>query len=125
MTDTIRYETLEDVYKDVHGIVEANSFESLELWKYWHQEKGYSWVQNNHGWLVKVGEIVKGKDVWIRPLAHIVNGRKILFVDATSSVVDWNMIEDYLKENVPSAVTRNSIYLNKENAMNFHCLVHG
>ena len=125
MTDTIRYETLEDVYKDVHGIVEANSFESLELWKYWHQEKGYTWVQNNHGWLVKVGEIIKGKEVWISPLAHIVNGRKILFVDATSSVVDWNMIEDYLKENVPSAVTRNKIYLNKENAMNFHCLVHG
>ncbi len=125
MTDTIRYETLEDVYKDVHGIVEANSFESLELWKYWHQEKGYSWVQNNHSWLVKVGEIVKGKEVWISPVAHIVNGRKILFVDATSSVVDWNMIEDYLKENVPSAVTRNKIYLNKENAMNFHCLVHG
>lgn len=124
MTDTIRYETLEDVYKDVHGIVEANSFESLELWKYWHQEKGYTWVQNNHGWLVKVGEIIKGKEVWISPVAHIVNGRKILFVDATSSVVDWNMIEDYLKENVPSAVTRNKIYLNKENAMNFHCLVH-
>ncbi len=125
MTDTIRYETLEDVYKDVHGIVEANSFESLELWKYWHQEKGYTWVQNNHGWLVKVGEIIKGKEVWISPVAHIVNGRKILFVDATSSVVDWNMIEEYLKENVPSAVTRNKIYLNKENAMNFHCLVHG
>lgn len=125
MTDTIRYETLEDVYKDVHGIVEANSFESLELWKYWHQEKGYTWVQNNHGWLVKVGEIIKGKEVWISPVAHIVNGRKILFVDATSSVVDWNMIEEYLKENVPSAVTRNKLYLNKENAMNFHCLVHG
>ena len=124
MTDTIRYETLEDVYKDVHGIVEANSFESLELWKYWHQEKGYTWVQNNHGWLVKVGEIIKGKEVWISPVAHIVNGRKILFVDATSSVVDWEMIEEYLKENVPSAVTRNKIYLNKENAMNFHCLVH-
>ena len=124
MTDTISYATLEDVYKDVHGIVEANSFESLELWKYWHQEKGYTWVQNNHGWLVKVGEIIKGKEVWISPVAHIVNGRKILFVDATSSVVDWDLIEEYLKKNVPSAVTRNIIYLNKENAMNFHCLVH-
>lgn len=124
MTDTIRYESLEDVYKNVYGIVEANSFETLELWKYWHQEKGYSWVQNNSGWLVKVGEVIKDKEVWISPLAHIVNGRKILFVDATSSVVDWNMIEEYLKENVPSAVTRNGIYLNKEGAMNFHCLVH-
>lgn len=124
MTDTIRYETLEDVYKDVYGIVEANSFETLELWKYWHKEKGYAWVQNNSGWLVKVGEIIEGKEVWISPLAHIVNGRKILFVDATSSVVDWNMIEEYLKENVPSAI-REDGYLRKENAMNFHNLVHG
>lgn len=124
MHESITYQNLEEVYQDVHGIVEANSYESLMLWKEWHQEKGYTWIQNNSGWLVKVGEIIKGKEVWISPLAHIVNGRKILFVDATSSVVDWNMIEDYLKENVPSAVTRNKIYLNKENAMNFHCLVH-
>jgi hypothetical protein len=122
MTDTIRYECLEDVYKDVHGIVEANSYESLMLWREWHQIIGCTWVQNNSGWLEKVGEIA-GKEVWISPLAHIVNGRKILFVDATSAVVDWDMIEEYLKENVPSAIKGNG-YLNKENAMNFHCLVH-
>jgi hypothetical protein len=124
MTDRICYERLEDVYKDVYGIVEANSFESLTLWQHWHQEKGYTWVQNNSGWFVKVGEIMAGKEVWISPLAHIVNGRKILFVDATSSVVDWGIIEEYLKENVPSACTRNGEYLNKESAQNFHCLVH-
>lgn len=72
--------------------------------------------------VVKVGQI-GDKEVWISPLAHIVNGRKILFVDATSSLVDWNMIEEYLKKNVPSAVKENG-YLNKQNAMNFHCLVH-
>ena len=123
MTNTIRYESLQDVYKDVHGIVEANSYETLMLWREFHQEQKLSWVQNNSGWLECVGK-VGDREVWISPLAHIVNGRKILFVDATSSVVDWNMIEEYLKENVPSAVTRNSIYLNKENAMNFHRLVH-
>lgn len=120
--ETIRYDSLEDVYRDVFGIVEANSFETLELWKYWHQEKGYTWVQNNSGWLVHVGDLAD-KEVWISPLAHIVNGKKILFVDATSSVIDWDMIEDYLKKNVPSAIKDNG-YLRKENAMNFHCLVH-
>jgi len=33
MTNTIRYESLQDVYKDVHGIVEANSYEALMLWR--------------------------------------------------------------------------------------------
>lgn len=122
MTDAVRYESLEDVYKDVYGIVEANSFETLKLWQDWHQGKGYSWVQNNSGWLEQVGKI-GGKQVWISPLAHIVNGRKILFVEATSAVVDWDMIEDYLKENVPSAVKEDG-YLNKQSAANFHCLVH-
>lgn len=122
MSEKIRYESLEDVYKDVHGIVEANSFETLKLWQDWHKEKGYSWVQNNSGWLELVGELA-GKQVWISPLAHIVNGRKILFVEATSAVVDWGMIEDYLKENVPSAIKEGG-YLNKQNAGNFHCLVH-
>lgn len=120
--ETIRYDSLEDVYKDVFGIVEANSFETLELWKYWHQEKGYTWVQNNSGWLVHVGDLAD-KEVWISPLAHIVNGKKILFVEATSSVVDWEMIDEYLKKHVPSAIKENG-YLRKESAMNFHCLVH-
>lgn len=123
MTDTIRYESLQDVYKDVHGIVEATSYEALMLWREFHQEQKLSWVQNNSGWLECVGK-VGDREVWISPLAHIVNGRKILFVEATSVVVDWDLIEEYLKKNVPSAVTRNEIYLNKENAMNFHCLVH-
>ena len=123
MTDSIQYETLEDVYKDVYGIVEATSYESLTLWQHWHKEKGYTWVQNNSGWLECVGKI-GGKEVWISPLAHIVNGRKILFVDATSSVVDWDLIEEYLTKNVPSACTRNGVYLNKESAMNFHCLIY-
>lgn len=123
MSKTIQYDTIEDVYKNVYGIVEANSYETLSLWKEWHLERGYTWIQNNCGWLECVGKL-GDKEVWISPLAHIVNGRKILFVDATSSVVDWNMIEEYLKEKVPSACTRNGEYLNKENAMNFHNLVH-
>lgn len=40
MTDTIRYDSLEDVYKDVYGIVEANSYESLTLWEKWHSDFG-------------------------------------------------------------------------------------
>lgn len=122
MSKTIQYKNLEEVYKDVYGIVEANSYESLMLWKEWHGKQGYSWIQNNSGWLEQVG-VVGARGVWISPLAHIVNGRKILFIEATSALVDWEMIDNYLKENVPSAVKENG-YLNKQNASNFHCLIH-
>ena len=122
MNGTIRYANLEELYKDVYGIVEANSFETLTLWQHWHKEKGYSWIQNNSGWLECVGKLSE-KEIWISPLAHIVNGRKILFIEATSSVVDWDIIEDYLKKSVPSAIKACG-YLNKYNAMNFHCLIH-
>lgn len=122
MEKTVRYNNLEDVYKDVYGIVEATSFEALTLWQYYHQEKGYSWIQNNSGWLECIGKLAD-REVWISPLAHIVNSKKILFVEATSSVVDWDMIEDYLKEHVPSAIRENG-FLRKENAINFHNLIY-
>ena len=110
-------------YKDVTGIVEVTSYESFMLWKQWHQQKDYTWKESLSGPLITVGYI-DGRPVCIAPLVHVVNGRSIMFVEATSELVDWKMIEDWLVENVPSACTRNGKYLNKENAQNFHCLVH-
>lgn len=113
-------------YKDVTVIVEATSYETLCLWEKWHQQKGYTWIQDMSGPLITVGWI-QDRPVCIAPLVHIVNGRHIMFVEATSTLVDWDMIEYWLKENVPNACTRKgggNLHLNKENAQNFHCLVH-
>ena len=111
-------------YKDVTAIVEVTSYETSCLWEKWHQQKGYTWVQDMSGPLITVGWI-QDRPVYIAPLVHIVNGRHIMFVETTSSLVDWDMIEYWLKENVPCARTRHEgKYLNKETAQNFHNLVH-
>lgn len=110
-------------YKDVTAIVEVTSYEALCLWEKWHQQKGYTWEESRSGPLITVGHINE-RPVCIAPLVHVVNGKHIMFLEATSALVDWNMIEDWLRENVPSACTNNGTYLNKENAQNFHNLVH-
>lgn len=109
-------------YSDVVGIVESTSFESMCLWEKWHQQRGHTWVASTSGPLITVGYL-DGKPVGIAPLVHEVNGKKIMFVEPTSLVVDWGMIDDWLRENVPNA--RKGDFLNKQRAMNFHCLIHG
>lgn len=118
-------------YKDVTAIVEVTSYETLCLWEKWHQQRGYTWEESRSGPLITVGYINNTdsppRPVCIAPLVHIVNGRSIMFLEATSAVVDWDMIETWLRENVPSACTRKgggNLHLNKETAQNFHCLVH-
>jgi hypothetical protein len=55
---------------------------------------------------------------------NTVHGHRILFLEATSMVVDHQMIEDWLKANLPpTAFKDDGKYLNKENAMNFHTLL--
>jgi hypothetical protein len=49
-----------------------------------------------------------------------VKGHKILFIDATSQLVDWAMIEEWIKSNVPLTAFRSNGYVNKVDAMNFH-----
>lgn len=110
-------------YADVTGIVEATSFETLCLWEKWHQQKGYTWTESTRGPLITIGQI-DSRPICIAPLIHVVNGRKIMFLETTSQVVDWAMIEDWLTKNVPSACTTNGKYLNIVSAQNFHTLVH-
>lgn len=108
-------------YEGVIGIVEVTSYETMCLWKEYHEEKGYTWVQQTSSSLVTVGEF-GDMPVCIAPLVHIVDGKKIMFLEVTSIVVHWHMIEEWLKKSVPSAVNEKG-YLNKHDAMNFHNLI--
>lgn len=101
----------------VVGIVEANSFEKMCLWREWN-DMGKSWVPTVHGYLATVGN-VGDMPVCISILTETVEGQKILFWDATSRVVDHQMIEEWLKTIVTSALKEDG-YLNKTDAMNFH-----
>ena len=97
----------------VEGIVDANRFEQSELWKRFHKERGIPWEENLSGFGVTVGK-VGDMPVSISINTAKIDGRKILFVEDTSQVVDFRMIDAWLVRNLPEAAT------NRANAQNAH-----
>lgn len=120
---------MKEFLEGVVGVVEANSFETLCLWQK-HTDGGKrnsdTWVQHLSGPLVTVGHMDtsdKRYPVCISLFINEVNGRKILFLEATSIVVNWDMISTWLIENLPKTAFRDNGYINKTNAMNFFNLL--
>ena len=111
--------------KDCIGIVEATSFEQLCLWRDEHEGRKIPWDQTGLGYLETVGSI-GNRPVCISLSTVHIDGKKILFIDATSQVVDHDMIEKWLEQNMPDTAFRDNYnnipgrHLNKVNSMNYH-----
>ena len=114
-----------DLFEGVTGVVEATRFEDLRLWQ---DVKKYrpEWTldQSLSGPLVTVGHI-GDRPICISVFVHTIGGERIAFVEATSQLVDWKMIEEWLMEHLPeSALQQHNLkqgyhYLNKVDAGNF------
>lgn len=105
----------------VIGVVEANSFESLTLWEEYHQKRGRPWISGSSGPMIQVGEI-SGLPVCCSLLVNEIDGYRILFIDATSRVIDHKMIQDWLEANLPVTAFEDNDprkRLNSTDAMNF------
>lgn len=112
---------LNSLLSGVVGVVEANSFESMCLWKE-AQERGDAWRESGGGPLVEVGELA-GMPICCALSVVEVRGHRILFVDVTSQVTDSRQVEDWLRKTLPlsafeSGDARQRMRLT--NAMNFH-----
>lgn len=105
---------MEQLLKDVTAIVEAARFEKDSLWFHIHGELGVPWKQNRSGLGVQVGTL-SDMPVFISLTTATVDGKKILFVEATSSVVDWRMIHGWLDEKLPG--------IPRTDASNFHTVL--
>jgi len=92
-------DTAENRLKKTKFLVEANSFEQHCLWKeYVHTATTpLKWEQMN-GWLVTVNER-KGRPICICLSWNRVNGHLVCFWNATSQLVDYKLIDKWLKEN--------------------------
>lgn len=109
----------------VIGCVEANSFEQHSLWKdnrdrekngLLHRE----WNSTGHGLGETIG-YVDERPVAISLKTVVIDGQKILLYYATSTVVDHDMIREWLKVNLPE--TAKGDYpggYNHTDATNFH-----
>jgi hypothetical protein len=76
-------------------VVAATSFETLSLWRECHDS--HSWQDVRHGWLAQIGQ-VGDMPVCISLHWAVIDGRRVLFYEATSQVVDHRMVEAWLKE---------------------------
>jgi hypothetical protein len=105
----------------VIGVVEANSFEQLSLWHQNSQrDTPKTWDSAPRGGpLVTIGHVA-GMPVCIALSKVQVGGRVILFMDATSQVVDHRMIKEWLEVNMPASARREGGAVNLVDAMNFN-----
>lgn len=104
----------------VIGIVEANSYELHMLWEENERsENPKSWKQDGGGPLVTVGHLDK-MPVCISLFIVRVDSHKVLFFDATSQVVDYRLIDNWMEDNLPESARRKDGFINKSDAANFH-----
>jgi hypothetical protein len=86
------------------------------LWARWHNQYGVPWEQDGLGYCATIGTIDK------RPIAVTVfwvniAGRRVAFVEGTSQLVDYRMIDDWCEDVFPNA----SAFANQDN---FHNIIH-
>lgn len=120
----------------VVGVVEANSFESHQLWlnyandptaiRYGGQrETRFEWKSTGSGYGACVGYVgneKKDRSIWISLLTVTVKGQKLLFYFVTGRYADYDVVREWLDKNMPSTAFRadDPTRLNHVDAQNFH-----
>lgn len=108
-----------ELFKDVVYLVEANHNETHLLWERFHYKPVYdfkvdSWVQVMEGYGPVIGEL-DNRPICVGITYAILNGKKVMFYEGQSEVVDYKMIEDWRDHYAPN--------ISHCNATNFgHCL---
>jgi hypothetical protein len=112
-----RYFEFVSKFKEVAFLVEADSFARLELWSKWYNEeddvrkKIHTWEEISPGFCPTIGTC-DNRPVCLSLSYNILNGKRVVFYDPVSQVVDHELVEKYLKLNFPGVGCCD--------AMNFH-----
>jgi hypothetical protein len=115
-------ETSEDYLASCVCAVEASHCEVLDIWTRFSDPENpfkrecrqYDW-KDVHGWLETIGHL-DNRPICIDIRIVELDGRRILFWEGCSQLVDYAMIERWFANKLP--------YLRKTNAMNVHIAVH-
>jgi hypothetical protein len=86
-----------DMMERVQFAVEASDYESLRLWQEFHP-KAKSWEQEMRGTMITVGHI-NDRPICVQLSWNMINDKRVLFYSASSQLVDWVLIEKWLKAN--------------------------
>ena len=120
--------TREELLKETKFVVEATGFEVLCLWTEFSEEAQfktdlnvYKWEQINPGYIIEVGRIID-YPVNISCSWNRINDVLIMFWEASSRIVDLNMIDVWLRSNC-APKWDDGTRLAYTNAMNFHDVI--
>lgn len=107
---------------DVDGVVEATNTEKTHLWMVnkhsLYGQKPREWKELLSGYGTIVGYLAE-MPVFISLLKDTIDGKNILFWFATSQVVDYRMIEQWMEENIPERARKDG-RINQVDAGNFN-----
>lgn len=119
---------LEDRLKATVCSVECTPYEQLSLWKHWSNDKAESpfssrveWEEVLSGWLPTVGKLAD-RPVCISVNWAFIEHQPVLFWHATSIVVDYDMIDNWLKTYMPQVYVDQRQFTT--DAQNFHIVIH-
>lgn len=90
---------ISDYLGDIQSVVIANSYERHKIWAEYAQGDGVAWETDGGGYLVKIG-LYYGMPVCLSVTLVTINGKRIIFADPTSTVVNHDMINEWVKRHV-------------------------
>lgn len=112
-------QTIEGYTARTEYLVEADGFAKQELWARWHDRYKVPWKDFGMGTSREIGRIDK-RPVCVTVFWSQIGREKVVgFWHATSQVVDYVMIEEWLKKEFPRVGARCTA-----DAMNFHNIMH-
>lgn len=116
-----------EIFKDVAYLVQASHEEYGAFWQHFSHESPHriypsvcvQWQEISMGGSRCVGHIAK-RPVWVEYSYAILDGKKVLFYDGMSELVDWKMIERWISHCIDKYMGGGRPH---SNAANFHnCL---
>ena len=90
-------------YGTVDVVVQINSsYETMALFSEF-KEHNMSYKQDMGGYMHTIGHI-NDRPICVSPMIHVIDGVNVMYVEATSGLVDWDLIEEWIKGIVPEDV---------------------
>jgi hypothetical protein len=90
-----------EYFKDVVFLVEASSHEQHQFWRDHHYKPSQdykvikTWKQES-GYMIQLGKVDK-RPICVTITYDIIDGRRVLFYEGCSELVDHKMIKDWLR----------------------------
>lgn len=95
-----------DLLAGVVAIVEITRYEERMLWKeYRERMPDGEWIQSLSGPFVTVGQ-VNGRPVCISLFVNTIGGKKVVFYEASSVMVDHDMINQWFLDHLPDSALK-------------------